>query len=119
MAYEAMGFEMRDNIAWVTFNRPDALNAINAQATHEFYDIVNRISSDHSVRCVVLTGSGDRAFCAGMDMKEAIPLLTSGDQGSLRQVRIRLDEVAQLVQRVVEMAARQTIDRVPPLDRQR
>ena len=49
MAYEAMSFEVRDNIAWVTFNRPDALNAINAQATHEFYDIVNRISGDRSV----------------------------------------------------------------------
>ncbi|HUU74105.1 MAG TPA: enoyl-CoA hydratase-related protein [Burkholderiales bacterium] len=70
MAYEAMGFEMRDNVAWVTFNRPDALNAINAQATHEFYDIVNRISCDHSVRAVVLTGSGDRAFCAGGDVAE-------------------------------------------------
>lgn len=70
MAYKAMGFDVRDSIAWVTFNRPDALNAINAQATHEFYDIVNRISGDHSVRAVVLTGSGDRAFCAGGDVAE-------------------------------------------------
>ena len=70
MAYEAMSFEMRDNIAWVTFNRPDELNAINARATHEFYDIVNRIASDRSVRAVVLTGSGDRAFCAGGDVAE-------------------------------------------------
>ena len=70
MAYKAMNFEMRDKVAWVTFNRPEALNAINAQATHEFYDIVNRISCDHSVRAVVLTGSGDRAFCAGGDVAE-------------------------------------------------
>jgi len=70
MAYKAMGFEVRDNVAWVTFNRPDAMNAINAQATHEFYEIVNRISSDRKVRAVVLTGAGDRAFCAGGDVAE-------------------------------------------------
>ena len=70
MAYKAMGFEVRDNVAWVTINRPDAMNAINAQATHEFYDIVNRISGDRTVRAVVLTGAGDRAFCAGGDVAE-------------------------------------------------
>jgi len=70
MAYKAMGFEMQDNVAWIRFNRPDAMNAINAQATNEFYQIVNRISGDRSVRAVVLTGSGDRAFCAGGDVAE-------------------------------------------------
>jgi len=70
MAYEAMGYEVRDSVAWITFNRPDALNAINAQATREFYQIVNRVSGDRSVRAVVLTGSGDRAFCAGGDVAE-------------------------------------------------
>jgi 2-(1,2-epoxy-1,2-dihydrophenyl)acetyl-CoA isomerase len=70
MAYEVMGYEVRDNVAWITFNRPDALNAINAQATREFYQIVNRVSGDRSVRAVVLTGSGDRAFCAGGDVAE-------------------------------------------------
>ena len=70
MAYKAMGFEMRGNVAWITINRPDAMNAINAQATHEFCDIVNRISDDRSVRAVVLTGSGERAFCAGGDVAE-------------------------------------------------
>ena len=57
-------------------NRPDALNAINLQATQEFCDIVNRISSDQSVRAVVLTGTGERAFCAGGDVAE---FAASGD----------------------------------------
>lgn len=70
MTYKAMGFEMRDNVAWISFNRPDAMNAINAQATNEFYQIVNRISGDRKVRAVVLTGTGDRAFCAGGDVAE-------------------------------------------------
>jgi enoyl-CoA hydratase/carnithine racemase len=44
MDYEAMKSEVRDNVAWITFNRPEAFNAINSQATNEFYDIVNRCS---------------------------------------------------------------------------
>ena len=70
MDYKTMDFGVRDNIAWITFNRPEALNAINKQAVEEFYDIVNRCSADRSVRAVVLTGTGDRAFCAGGDVTE-------------------------------------------------
>ncbi|MFN0038383.1 MAG: enoyl-CoA hydratase/isomerase family protein [Burkholderiales bacterium] len=70
MDYKAMKFEVRENVAWITFNRPEAFNAINSQATNEFYDIVNRCSVDRSIRAVVLTGTGDRAFCAGGDVAE-------------------------------------------------
>lgn len=72
MDYKAMKLEMRDNVAWITFNRPEAFNAINRQATDEFYDIVNRCSVDQSIRAVVLTGTGDRAFCAGGDVAEFV-----------------------------------------------
>ena len=77
MKYKSMGFDIRDNVAWITFNRPDAMNAINSEATHEFYDIVNRCSVDHSIRAVVLTGAGERAFCAGGDVGE---FAESGDK---------------------------------------
>lgn len=40
MTYKFMKFEVRDNVAWITFNRPEAFNAINFQATNEFNDIV-------------------------------------------------------------------------------
>lgn len=72
MDYKAMKFELRDNVAWITFNRPEAFNAVNHQATHEFHDIVNRCSVDQSIRAVVLTGAGDRAFCAGGDVAEFV-----------------------------------------------
>ena len=60
MDYQFMKFELRDQVAWITFNRPAAFNAINFQSTHEFYDIVNRCSVDPSIRAVVLTGTGER-----------------------------------------------------------
>ena len=72
MAYQFMKFEVRDNVAWIVFNRPEAFNAINFQATREFYDIVNRCSVDRSIRAVVLTGAGERAFCAGGDVAEFV-----------------------------------------------
>lgn len=72
MVYQFMNFAVRDNIAWITFNRPEAFNAINSQATSEFYDIVNRCSVDTSLRAVVLKGMGERAFCAGGDVAEFV-----------------------------------------------
>jgi 2-(1,2-epoxy-1,2-dihydrophenyl)acetyl-CoA isomerase len=72
MTYQFMKFEVSDNVAWITFNRPAACNAINLQSTREFYDIVNRCSVDPSVRAVVLTGAGERAFCAGGDVAEFV-----------------------------------------------
>jgi 2-(1,2-epoxy-1,2-dihydrophenyl)acetyl-CoA isomerase len=80
MNYKAMIFEVRNNVAWITFNRPDAMNAINSHATNEFYDIVNRCSVDRTIRAVVLTGSGERAFCAGGDVAE---FAESGDKVEL------------------------------------
>ncbi len=77
MNYEKMRFDIRNNVAWITFNRPDALNAIDSQATREFNDIVNHCSVDRSIRAVVLTGTGDRAFCAGGDVAE---FAASGDK---------------------------------------
>ncbi len=60
--------EQHDAVAWITINRPKAFNALNLQAMQELFEIANRISSDSSVRCAVLTGAGDKAFCAGGDV---------------------------------------------------
>lgn len=55
----------------VTFNRPEVLNAINTQTGLDLLDLWTRLAADSGdVRCVILTGSGDRAFCAGGDLKE-------------------------------------------------
>ncbi|MGH8679263.1 MAG: enoyl-CoA hydratase/isomerase family protein, partial [Burkholderiales bacterium] len=70
MKYQSLGFDIRDNVAWITLNRPNALNAIDSQSIKELCDIANRCSSDKSVRAAVLTGAGDRAFCAGGDVSE-------------------------------------------------
>ena len=68
MTYENLLYELRDGVARITFNRPKAYNAITLDSCRELCDIVNQVSSDKSVRAVVLTGAGEKAFCAGGDV---------------------------------------------------
>lgn len=60
-----------EHVLVVTLNRPEVLNAINTQMGRDLLDLWGRLTEDaQGLRCVVLTGSGDRAFCAGGDLKE-------------------------------------------------
>ena len=68
MAYKYMLYETRDNIALVTFNRPDALNTLSPELVEEFADILERIDGDENASVAVLTGEG-KAFVSGADIK--------------------------------------------------
>ncbi|MDL2269153.1 enoyl-CoA hydratase/isomerase family protein [Desulfosarcina sp. OttesenSCG-928-A07] len=70
MAYENIIFEVKNGIAIITFNRPKALNAINADVLKELSSALNTIESDESIRVLVLTGAGEKAFVAGADITE-------------------------------------------------
>ena len=67
--YEFIRYEQRDHVATVILNRPEVLNAIHPPMAEELADAWERIRDDDSVWVGVLTGSGDRAFCAGADLK--------------------------------------------------
>lgn len=69
MSYKTLIVKKEGAVDWVTLNRPDALNAMNPELVDELQDYFGRLYTDHSVRIVVLKGSG-RAFCAGLDLKE-------------------------------------------------
>ena len=57
-------------VAWVTINRPDVLNALNFAAKERLAAIWQELADDTQVRVIVLTGAGEKAFCAGSDIKE-------------------------------------------------
>lgn len=63
-------YELRDRVAAVTINHPEKLNAINAAVRAGLQDAWARFDKDPTARVAILTGSGDRAFCAGMDLVE-------------------------------------------------
>jgi enoyl-CoA hydratase len=70
MEYENIIFEIEDNIATITFNRPKALNALNSDLLREFSNAVDDISANEDIRVLVLTGAGEKSFVAGADINE-------------------------------------------------
>ena len=68
MEYETLLYDVADEVATVTLNRPAKMNAYTTKMGAEITDAMLRADADDSVRVVIMTGAGDRAFCAGADM---------------------------------------------------
>jgi enoyl-CoA hydratase len=68
MADDVVRYELRGTAVWVTIDRPDQRNALNDAVIEGLLAVLERASAHEDVRCVVLTGQGDRAFCAGGDL---------------------------------------------------
>jgi enoyl-CoA hydratase/carnithine racemase len=67
---EVVRYEIVRGVAWLTIDRPEARNALSAAVREGLFAGVRRFEADDSARVLVLTGAGDRAFCAGGDLKE-------------------------------------------------
>ncbi|WP_163972166.1 enoyl-CoA hydratase [Oceanobacillus halotolerans] len=59
-----------DHIAIITINRPNAANALSRSVIDEFNNCIHQLNQEEDVRCVIITGAGEKAFCAGADLKE-------------------------------------------------
>ena len=70
MAYETILLERRGGVAFIRFNRPDKLNAMNSKMKDEIIAVLNELEENDAVRVVVFTGQGDKAFVAGADINE-------------------------------------------------
>jgi enoyl-CoA hydratase len=86
--FETIIYQKRDNIAYVTLNRPQALNAYNIKMRDELYEVLGAIKDDAEVRAAIFQGAGERAFCAGADLTE---FLTAPSPLIARQVRWERD----------------------------
>jgi 2-(1,2-epoxy-1,2-dihydrophenyl)acetyl-CoA isomerase len=65
--YETIRYEVQNNVAWLTLNRPDKLNAFTEQMNKEITNALKQAAKDDKVRSLVITGAG-RAFCSGEDL---------------------------------------------------
>ncbi len=70
MSYETILVEQRGAVTLVTLNRPEALNALNSHVLGELVEAFRAYDADPGQRCLVITGSGEKAFAAGADIKE-------------------------------------------------
>ena len=73
MSYETLIYEERDAVAWVTLNRPDKLNAFNGVMMRELSEVWTSLRGNDAVNVAVLTASGGKAFCTGIDRSETVP----------------------------------------------
>ena len=74
---QTVRFEKKDNIALVTIDRPEALNALNSTVIAELEQVVTELENDGTIRAMILTGEG-RSFVAGADIREQYPLDLDG-----------------------------------------
>ena len=71
----AIDYQKEGRIALFIINRPDALNSINVQAAQELHEAMVDFRDDPELWVGIITGAGDRAFCAGADIKDMLPFL--------------------------------------------
>ena len=70
MNYESINLTIDNKIAVLTINRPESLNALNAQVFTDLDSAFDFLKDEKSVNCIIITGSGEKAFVAGADIKE-------------------------------------------------
>ena len=86
--FKTLVYEKIDNVAYVTLNRPQALNVYNIQMRDDLYEVLGAIKDDSEVRVGIFKGAGEKAFCAGADLSE---FLTAPSPAIARQVRFQRD----------------------------
>jgi enoyl-CoA hydratase len=86
--FETLLYEKSNFIAYVTLNRPQALNVYNIQMRDDLYQVLQAIKDDPEVRVAIFKGAGEKAFCAGADLSE---FLTAPSPVIARQVRFTRD----------------------------
>ncbi len=89
---DAVRYDVRDAVAYVVINRPDAMNAADTAVREGLRSALEQAAEDGEVRAVLLTGEG-RAFCVGQDLKELLPLYETSDP-ALEHIVEGFNEVA-------------------------
>jgi enoyl-CoA hydratase/carnithine racemase len=86
--FEVITYEKKDNIAYITLNRPKALNAYNIKMRDELFEVLGAVKDDDEIRAAIIKGAGEKAFCAGADLTE---FLTAPPPVHARQARFERD----------------------------
>jgi enoyl-CoA hydratase len=86
--FETLIYDKSDSVAYVTLNRPQALNVYNIRMRDELFEVLSGIKDDPEVRVAIFKGAGEKAFCAGADLSE---FLTAPSPVIARQVRFGRD----------------------------
>ena len=80
MSYEHVVYEKRGHVAYVTLDRPERMNALDAHSHVELIEIFDDFERDDDAWLAIITGAGDRAFCAGNDLKATAQASANGER---------------------------------------
>lgn len=98
--YETVKVDREKSTVWITLNRPHRLNTFNDVLLEELEEILETVDNDASIRCVVITGEGDRAFSAGADITSfprATPVTAAEFSRNGQKVFSKLEELSKPV----------------------
>ncbi|MEQ2525861.1 enoyl-CoA hydratase [Robertmurraya yapensis] len=93
--------KIEKNIATITLNRPEAANAFSMQMLTEFRELIEDFKYNSSIRTVILTGSGEKVFCAGADLKERARMTPIEVKQTVALIRLVINSVEQLPMPVI------------------
>jgi enoyl-CoA hydratase/carnithine racemase len=85
-------------LAWLTIERPEVMNCLSFPTLRRFRGLLEELSQDLGVRCVLITGAGERAFCAGADLKERKTMPAERVPHFVRNIRALMDDVEAMPQ---------------------
>ncbi len=88
---DVTNFEIRDRVAYITLNRPKAMNALNPELRWELSRYFDEVESNDEIWLAVVTGAGDRAFCAGADLKHRAVERDADDEQRARWARMEAE----------------------------
>ncbi|MEM7494095.1 MAG: crotonase/enoyl-CoA hydratase family protein [Pseudomonadota bacterium] len=106
--FEQIKLEIEDNIAILTLNRPDKMNAFTGRMMYELIEAFDLTDANDDVRAVIVTGAGDRAFCAGADLSEGAKTFDyearadTGEVGRTQKVDMQRDGGGRVTLRIFE-----------------
>lgn len=92
----AVRVDIRDAVATITLDRPEALNSLTTEAKAGLLEALHAVGDDASVRAVVITGAG-RGFCVGQDLKEHTDQLAAGEDGPFTSVSVYYNPIAEAI----------------------
>lgn len=99
---ETILYEQQNNgITILTLNRPNVANALNNELLQQLSHYIEKIKNDESVRCVILTANGEKAFCAGADLKERKGLANDEVMKAVSTIRNTITKLEELPQPII------------------
>ncbi len=90
-----------DHLAWLTIERPEVMNCLSFPTLRRFRTLLEELREDKTLRCIMITGAGEKAFCAGADLKERYTMDAERVPDFVRNIRALMDDVEQMPQPTV------------------